>query len=110
MLADLRGTNLTLATLDGANLIHAELQNACLSYSRLQFASVFGANLLGADLQGAMLTNAQFDENTILPDGSKWTPESDLNYFTSGKYKIRQHLVEMSSNYRESELTDTSHD
>ncbi len=80
--ADLWGANLKRVTLwrtnlKGANLTSANLQEALLWHTYLQ-----GAMMRYINLQGADLTNAQFDETTILPDGKAWTPETDLTRFT----------------------------
>jgi hypothetical protein len=32
-------------------------------------------------LEGANLFKARFDENTVLPNGNKWSPETDLRTF-----------------------------
>lgn len=50
-----------------ANLSYADLSGASLSYANLR-----GANLDEANLTGAKLTNADFNENTVMPDGSYW--------------------------------------
>lgn len=91
--AHLQGADLWRADLQGAKLGDADLQGAILGDADLRQASLLGAqlrgaNLGGADLQEANLQDAKFgasttfDENTILPDGTKWTPETDLGRFT----------------------------
>lgn len=75
--ANLREANLALANLNGANLYGADLRDANLSYAYLQ-----GADLSGADLGGAILNRAKLDHDTCLPDGTQWTPETDLTQFT----------------------------
>ena len=75
--ADLRGANLQEAILWLANL-----QEANLRVANLQEANLWGTNLWGANLQGADLGGATFDENTMLPDGTKWTPGTDMARFT----------------------------
>ncbi len=65
--ADLQGADLTGADLTGANLWRARLQ---------------GTRLYDANLQGAILDQAEFDEETYLPDRSHWTPGIDLRRFT----------------------------
>lgn len=110
--ADLRGANLTYAQLQGVNLggakfdklpepdsraatfWHADLRGAILGKAVLREVNLGGtdlrgANLLEADLIGATTTaDTKFDENTILPDGKKWTPETDLNRYTSSGMKV----------------------
>lgn len=75
--ADLRQASLDYADLRGANLRHADLQDALLIHARLH-----GVEFLGANLAGVRLVNAEFDETTILPDGTKWTTQTDLKRFT----------------------------
>ncbi|MCI0708858.1 MAG: pentapeptide repeat-containing protein [Chloroflexi bacterium] len=41
-----------------------------------------GALLLNANFRNAILERATFDEHTTLPDGSNWTPDTDMNRFT----------------------------
>ncbi len=99
--ADLRGTNLQeailwLANLQEANLRVASLQEANLRVANLQEANLWGTNLWGANLQGAILWGANlqgadlggatFDENTMLPDGTKWTPGTDMGRFTDREH------------------------
>jgi BTB/POZ domain-containing protein KCTD9 len=80
--ANLRGTNLQdsnlwSVNLQGADLTLAKLQGADLGWAKLQ-----GANLKYANLQGADLRFAKFDEATILPDETHWTPDTDMTKFT----------------------------
>lgn len=106
--AELPGTNLDNAILRHANLIEANLEeakfdDADLSYVRLVGANLRrarltrtnleGATLTEADLSGADLRGANFrgarlvavimDENTRLPNGSTWKPDTDLSKFAS---------------------------
>jgi hypothetical protein len=37
--------------------------------------------LIGANLHGVELADAIFDENTVLPDGTLWTPNTDMGRF-----------------------------
>jgi hypothetical protein len=85
--ANLKGTILVEATLQGADLWQADLQGTVLWWANLQ-----GVDLRGANLKDTDLADAQFDENTILPDAlptfdtnawsSKWTPDTDMARFT----------------------------
>ncbi len=79
--ADLDGANLTKANLQLANLIRANLRMVNLRGVNLKRAKLLDANMLEANLQGAEIVHADFNENTILPDGSRWTPETDLDRF-----------------------------
>lgn len=95
--AKLQGANLLNATLEGASMRRANLQGAYLGETNLQRADLWGANLHGAklwntnlheanlsetNLQGANLKNAQFNEETTLPDCTNWTSETDMARFT----------------------------
>jgi uncharacterized protein YjbI with pentapeptide repeats len=109
--ANLRGVDLMNADLQGAIMYHARLQNAVLYYAKLQGANLYRANLQGADLyyadlqsahlgnadlqganlrrsrlQGAILLGAKYDENTVLPDRTKWTPDTDMARFTDADH------------------------
>lgn len=85
--ANLQAASLMLSNLQGAVLSRASLQTAYVSGADLQAADLSGANLqathlAGADLQGAIFEHhtfgsATFDEQTVLPDGSKATLETD---------------------------------
>jgi uncharacterized protein YjbI with pentapeptide repeats len=90
--ADLRSANLQAvvfnkACLQGADLRGANMQNAALTDAELQDADLRSANLTGADLsnsnlQGASLESARFDNQTFLPDHSKWSANAELCRFT----------------------------
>jgi uncharacterized protein YjbI with pentapeptide repeats len=76
--ANLQGAHLFLANLQHTHLIRTNLQDAILSDAQLQAANLWNANLSGANLQGV-----KFDESTILPDGTNWTPDkTDQTRFT----------------------------
>jgi uncharacterized protein YjbI with pentapeptide repeats len=96
ILANLQGANLHRANLQGANLWSANLQGAGLAAAHLQEvilnqANLAAANFEGANLQGAKIERAvlddrtHFDEETILPDGLPWTPDTDMSKFTQPK-------------------------
>ncbi len=88
--ANLVGADLQYATLKSAFLWNADLRNANLRGANLlganlQYAKLQGANLEGANLLVASLSPVQFDETTILPDGTHWTRETadpNLERFT----------------------------
>jgi hypothetical protein len=100
--ANLQGVDLARASLQEANLTHANLQGVGLVGTSLQGAYLEGTNLQGAhlhvanlekaflvdaNLQGITgLETAQFDEATILPNSSKWTPGTDLSRFTDSNH------------------------
>lgn len=72
--ANLVNANLTEARLGGSDLSGAKLKNADLSGAQLNFAYIGGADLTGANLSGANLLGTLINQSTILPDGSKWSP------------------------------------
>lgn len=83
--------NLIFADLRNANFYDADLQFADLTYADLQGASLKLAAADHANFTNANLRNVRLDENgekvrfgvnTILPDGSLWTPETDMRRFT----------------------------
>jgi len=79
--AKLVGANLRSAVLAGVNLQGADLRGANLQDAVLVRAKLQGAMLTNANLQGAYLLDAKFNETTILPDGNKWTLETDIIEF-----------------------------
>lgn len=103
--AILRNANLESADLGNANLKRAKLQSANLQNGLLYSTNLIGADLSNANLQGvdfllppnfrgANLKNAalrwarigpqplEMDEGTILPDGTRWNPDTDFARFT----------------------------
>lgn len=107
--ANLRKANLQNAQLQKADLSTAKLEEATIHYANLEGTTLAGANLYKAVLsnsilRGANLINANlesvyfygqdwfsylpfaaeqyFDETTILPDGTHWTPDTDMRRFT----------------------------
>lgn len=92
--ANLRGAFMMNANLQDSNLFAADLCGAFLAYANLKGASLMGANLRDADLmsadlkgadlhqadlRGAVIQWTSFDQNTILPDGSRYDFEGDLD-------------------------------
>lgn len=94
--ADLGSASLNRAQLPGANFADANLYAATLTGSSLHEANFSGADLRvadlknadlsGANLTGASLSGAQWNESTRLPDGSMWSPETDLGRFTDAQH------------------------
>jgi len=95
--ADLTDANLFSANLEGASLFEARLCRADLPLANLSGASLVKANLEGAVLDGAdlrgatlesanligvRLENTRMNEDTILPDGTRWSPYIDVSKFT----------------------------
>lgn len=94
--ANLGRASIAFANLQEAHLGNINLQDANLTGSNLQGAVLRGANLRGtqlqrANLQDAVLTNAIFDEGTVLPDGSYWTPGTDMARFADPHHKAFWH-------------------
>lgn len=84
--ADLQWARLLRANLQEANLFDANLQRAVLFEANAQEAALGGANLQWAILIAVNLQEAYLDEDTILPDGTKWTPDTDMARFTDPKH------------------------
>jgi hypothetical protein len=70
-------SNLTGANLSEANLVNVDMHCAVLTDAQLQ-----GANLTLAQLTQAHLERTIFDERTILPYGTNWSPSTDMTLFT----------------------------
>lgn len=79
--ANLEGTTIMNANLAFANLNVANLTDAFLWQANLTCANLIGANLRGAYLIDANLSGAVLEDAT-LPNGTKWTPETDMARFT----------------------------
>jgi hypothetical protein len=83
---NLQGASLYSANLQVAGLARANLQKADLDWTELQGASLRGANLQGASMRLAKLKGTHLSEYTILPDGTKWTPDTDMARFTDPEH------------------------
>lgn len=88
---NLSGARLQQARMQSISFIYANLENTDLSFAHLNDA-VFGqVNLEGASLKEAnmlnvMLATAQFNTATVLPDGTNWTPDTDMSRFTNANH------------------------
>ena len=80
--AKLKGANLSDADSQHAKLQRADSRYANLSGANLQSANLCGANLYNSTLTSANLEQAVFNEFSTLPNGSKWTPDTDMARFT----------------------------
>jgi hypothetical protein len=80
--ANLREADLVGAFLMGAFLWEANLWKANLWEANLWEANLMLANLEGAHLERACLEGAKLSEDSILPDGTNWTPDTDMARFT----------------------------
>jgi uncharacterized protein YjbI with pentapeptide repeats len=86
--ANLQAARMRGADARGANLFEAKLYRVDFHEARLCDANFTGAHLEGARMENADLRAATFDGAildglTILPDGSAWTPDTDLTRFTN---------------------------
>ncbi len=95
---NLQEANLRFVNLQGTRLWEANLQEAKLWKANLQGAKLFKANLqdadlLGAYLQGATMRNANFNDAT-LPDGTKYTTDTDMERFTNPDHPDFQPTLE----------------
>lgn len=83
VMANLRGAYLVRSNLQGADLGMANLQSASMGVSKLQGVNFIEANLKWVDLSHSRRPGGeQFDDNTMLPDGTKWVPNADMARFT----------------------------
>lgn len=100
-MGELQGIDFSTANLQEASFVWANLENSLfavtdLRQAKLQWANLKGANLWAAKLQGAdllranlqevKLIDAQFDEDTVLPDSNKWGADTDMNRFTDPQH------------------------
>jgi hypothetical protein len=88
--ANLEDTSLVEANLEGSRLIEVNLRRANLTASNLTRVDLTDADLSGADLtvanlQDVILDNVIWDNSSILPDGTTWTPDRDLSKFTNSE-------------------------
>jgi uncharacterized protein YjbI with pentapeptide repeats len=81
--ANLKGTHLSCANLKGARLLGADLQEAVLLGANFEGANLEDANLQEAFLKDSLglVRGAIFSEETIMPDGYRWTPDTNLSRF-----------------------------
>jgi uncharacterized protein YjbI with pentapeptide repeats len=89
--AFLVGAKLQHADLSGADLQDANLENADLYTADLEGACLQGANLKGAHLHDANLKAVRFDEDTVLPDGTRWKAGTDLSRFIHPNHANHAH-------------------
>ena len=91
--ADLRGALFHMpycpkgTSLQGADLQGADLSESVLAYSNLRGANLSDSNLQGAIMRGADLSHAElngamFGVDTLLPDGTYWTADTNIARFT----------------------------
>lgn len=95
---DIRDANFKEANLGGSNLERADIKNtsfagASLYKTNLEKTNLCEANLEGSDLRHANLKNVVWERKSdgitytaILPDGNKWTPDTDMTRFTDPEH------------------------
>ena len=92
-----QGTRLNNVNAIGTGFLNSDLSNADFSGADLRNAVFLSANLDGANLTNAYLLDAELDfslganrttldETTILPDGTYWTPDTDMERFTNANH------------------------
>lgn len=84
--ANLEGARLVLTNLTRARLAYANLTMANLHAAKLERADLRYANLRAANLEIAILDNACFNDSTVLPDGTHWTPRIDMERFINPQH------------------------
>jgi hypothetical protein len=106
--ANLERATLLKANLEGAFLWDANLAGVYLVSANLKGANLQGANLSGAKLQAANLENVIWElespEQTItatLPDGIKWTSDTDLQRFIDPKHPEYESTLEKINTIRD---------
>lgn len=115
--ASLFSSDLQMAKFERANLQDAEfvgtnmfqLREDGRRYSVVSRTIPVGAKLQGANFTGASLTGVvfekngvkvQFDKETILPDGSKWSETEDLRRFTDISHpQYKEYPYELKNRY-----------
>lgn len=82
---NLRDVDLLSAELENADLFNANMEGANLSSANLHKTKLDNANLRNARLRGANLQDTVL-HNAILPDGSIWIPNTDMERFTTARH------------------------
>lgn len=87
----LKGSKLAMSNLQEASLEGFDLEGTVLVFANLRQAHLNGANLsgahlFGADLRDAVLNQIHMDERTLLPDGSHWSPNTNMHRFTDSNH------------------------
>jgi len=109
------GANLSQAQLIGADLrqaslIGANLQGTFLGSTKLQGAIMWGADMRGANLLDAKLNDENIwsneeitsvDTAAILPDGTKWSPNVDMQRFTNSEHPEFQSTLKLIDQIRQ---------
>ena len=80
--SSLRAAKLNRAILQGVDFAEADLETASLVNANLRNSRLIGVRFERADLLHADIEDAVFDESTVLPDGMRWTRNTDLTRYT----------------------------
>lgn len=80
---NLKDVDLSFTNLDWVHFSQANLEGVRFWKASLKLTSLVGCNLKNADFGvNTMAYQAWIDETTQLPDGTLWTPETDMTKFT----------------------------
>ena len=92
--ANLRSSSFVMGSLDAAHFEQADLYGSIVWVSaqhtsfentnleEVNFRCDFrGASFSGANVRNTSFDGCTFDETTVLPDGSHWTPKTDLSIY-----------------------------
>ena len=79
-------TNLRRASMSDTNFQDSSLANADLAFSTIVGCNLRKTNLAGVNLKNAVLLDCQFDEGTILPDETYWTPNANMKWYTDPEH------------------------
>lgn len=82
----LRGANLSDTDCSATHFGHCNLYAVDFENANLTGTVFFGADLSEANLRGVLFIEHKMDENTILPDGSKWSYQADLSRFVDPEH------------------------
>lgn len=106
--ADLREAHMAGADLRGAKLEYADLEGTIFWGTDLRSTNLLQANLIGASLVNTIANHeaALFDETTILPDGTCWTPTTDMRRFTNPRHPEfwQSMIVELREDRRQNKI------
>ena len=92
------GTQSRLANFSGTFAIDADFSSSNLKHSSFENANLDRANFSGASLEevslrGASMYGTTFDEQTVLPDHTKWSEAVDMEQFTNPEHPDFYHAV-----------------
>jgi uncharacterized protein YjbI with pentapeptide repeats len=82
---NLKKTNFHRCTFQSAIIMGCFFNNADCSEAQFTAVHFRGVDLIGVNFANAILEGS-FDYNTTLPDGTRWTPDTDLSRFTNPQH------------------------